>query len=87
MYRDIIAEGFKRRSRSSMALNKPTYFPIDDPVTRTLAASKYSAKVQEYSISVANAFSASLTCLALDNAIAAMVGGLEVYPHSPYSGH
>ena len=54
-----------------MAPNKPAYFPVDNPVTRTLAASKYSAKVKEYSITVANAFFASLTRAALDAAIAA----------------
>ena len=71
LYRDIIAEGFDKRSPSRSAPNKPAYFPIDDPVTRTLAASKYSAKAQEYSISVANAFFASVTRAALDDAIAA----------------
>ena len=53
-----------------MAPNKPAYFPIGDPVTRTLAASKYSAKAQEYSITVANVFFASITRAALDDAIA-----------------
>jgi hypothetical protein len=71
LYRDIIAEGFDKRSPSRSAPNKPAYFPIDDPVTRTLAASKYSAKAQEYSITVANAFFASVTRAALDDAIAA----------------
>jgi hypothetical protein len=58
-----------------LAANKPAYFPIDDPVTRTLAASKYSAKAQEYSITVANAFFASVTRVALDDAIAAAIEG------------
>ena len=44
MYRDIIVEGFDKRSPSRLASNKPAYFPIDDPVTRIFAASKYSAK-------------------------------------------
>jgi len=60
LYRDIIAEGFDKRSPSRLASNKPAYFPIDDPVTRTLTASKYSTKVHEYSITVANAFFASV---------------------------
>ncbi len=46
MYRDIVAEGFDKRSPSRLAPKKPAYFPIDDPVTRNLAASKYSAKVE-----------------------------------------
>ena len=43
LHRDIIAAGFDKRSPSRLASNKPTYFPIDDPVTRTLTVSKYSA--------------------------------------------
>ena len=39
-YRDFIAEGFSKRSPSRLASNKPAYFPIDDPVTRQLNASK-----------------------------------------------
>jgi hypothetical protein len=74
-YRDLIAEGFDKRSPSRLALNKPAYFPIDDSVTRTLTASKYSAKAAEYSITVANAFFASVTRAALDDAIAATRDG------------
>ena len=77
LYRDIIAEGFDKRSPSRLAPNKPAYFPIDDPVTRTLTASKYSAKAQEYSITVANAFFASVTKAALDDAISAVLEGDE----------
>jgi hypothetical protein len=77
LYRDIIAEGFDKRSPSRLAPNKPAYFPIDDPVTRTLTASKYSAKAQEYSITVANAFFASVTKAALDDAISAALEGDE----------
>jgi len=40
MYRDIIAEAFDKRPPSRLAPNKHAYFPIDDPVTRTLTASK-----------------------------------------------
>jgi hypothetical protein len=60
-----------------LAPNKPAYFPIDDPVTRTLTASKYSAKAQEYSITVANAFFASVTKASLDDAISAVLEGDE----------
>jgi hypothetical protein len=38
LYRDIIAKGFDKRSPSRLAPNKHAYFPIDDPVTRTLTA-------------------------------------------------
>ncbi len=41
MYRDINVKGFEKRSPSRLATNKPAYFPIDDPVTRTLTTSKY----------------------------------------------
>jgi hypothetical protein len=54
--RDLIAEGFDKRSPSRLASNKPAYFPIDDSVTRTLTGSKYSAKAAECNITVANAF-------------------------------
>ncbi len=77
LYRDIIAEGFDKRSPSRLVPNKPAYFPIDDPVTRTLTASKYSAKAQEYYITVANAFFASVTKAALDDAISAALEGGE----------
>ncbi len=42
-YRDMIAKGFNNRAR--LAMNKPGYFPIDNPVLRIPVASKYSAKV------------------------------------------
>ncbi len=38
LYRDIIAKDFDKRSPLKLASNKLTYFPIDGPVTRTLAA-------------------------------------------------
>jgi hypothetical protein len=57
--------------------NKPAYFHIDDPVTRTLTASKYSVKAQEYWITVANAFFASVTKTTLDDAISAALEGDE----------
>ena len=76
-YRDYISEGFSKRSPSRLAANKPAYFPIDDPVTRQLNASKYSAKATEYSITVANAFFTSITKAALDDVIAAHNGGAD----------
>ena len=77
LYRDIIAEGFDKSSMSRLAPNKPAYFPIDDPVTRTLATSKYPAKAQEYCITVANASFASVTRAAQDDAIAAANEGYQ----------
>ena len=77
MYRDIIAKGFEKRYPSRLASNKPTYFPIDDPVTRTLTASKCSAKIQEYSITVANAFFAPVTRASLDDIISPALEGDE----------
>ena len=74
-YRDRIAEGFDKRAPSRLASNKPAYYPIDDSVTRTLTASKYSAKAAEYSITVAHAFFAAVTRTALDDGIAAIKDG------------
>ena len=73
--RDIIAEGFDKRSPSKSAPCKPAYFPIDDPVTRTLTGSKYSAKAYEYSITLANACFSSVTHATLEDAIAAATHG------------
>ncbi len=67
--------GFDKRTPSKLASNKPAYFPIDDSVTTTLAVSKYSAKAQEYLITVANAFFAYVTRATLDDAIFAILEG------------
>jgi hypothetical protein len=75
LYRDIIAEGFNKKSPSMSAPNKPAYISIDDSVTRTLTASKISAKAPEYSITIANAFVVSVTRAALDNALGANTEG------------
>jgi hypothetical protein len=74
-YRNRIAEGFDKRAPSRLASSKPAYYPIDDSVTRTLTASKYSAKAAEYSITVAHAFFAAVTRTALDDGIAAIKDG------------
>ncbi len=59
-----------------MVANTLAYFHIDDPVLRTLVASKcYSAKVTEYAIIVANAFFTSVTRASVDDAIAATNDG------------
>ena len=70
-YRELISEGFEKRAPSRQAPSKLAYFPIDDPVTRTLAASKYSAKATDYFITVVNALFAFVTKAALDDAITA----------------
>jgi hypothetical protein len=46
-YRDLVTEGFDKRSPSRLASNKPAYFPIDDFATTTLTVSKYSTKESE----------------------------------------
>ena len=68
-YREKIAEGFCNRAPSRLASNKPGYFPIDEPLLRTLVASKYSAKAPEYTITVANAVFTSVTRATIDDAI------------------
>ena len=55
-YRHKIGEGFSQRHPSDLAPSKPAYFNIDDQVARSLADTKFAAKRQEYSITVANAF-------------------------------
>ncbi len=70
-YRALIAEGFEKRAPSRKAPNKPAYFWIEDLVTRTLIASKNPVKATDYNITVANAFCASVTMSALDDAIEA----------------
>jgi hypothetical protein len=76
-YRDRIGEGFAKRAPSRLSSSKPSYFPIDDPVTRSLNASKFSAKATEYSLTVANAFYASVTKAALDDAIVGFTDGSD----------
>ncbi len=71
-YRELISEGFEKRAPSKLAPNKTAYFPIDDPVTRSLTTSKYTAKAIDYIITLAKDFSASVTTkAALDDAITA----------------
>jgi hypothetical protein len=74
-YKNHIAEGFDKRAPSRLSSSKPSYYPIDDSVTRTLTASKYFAKAAEYNITVAHAFYAAVTRSALDENIAALRDG------------
>ena len=74
-YMNRIAEGFDKRPPSRLASSKPAYYPIDDSVTRTLTASKYSVKATKCNIIVARAFYATVTRTALDDGIAAIKDG------------
>jgi len=74
-YRHKIGEGFAQRQPSVLAPSMPAYFNIDDQVARSLADSKFAAKRQEYSITVANAFFAAITHEAQKDAIAAFEAG------------
>jgi len=65
-YHHRIEEAFIYRQPSDLAPSKPTYFNIDDLVARSLADSKFDKKRQEYSITVANAFFASVTLEAFE---------------------
>jgi len=60
-YRKHIEEGFESRAPQKLAFSKPFYYPIDDTFTRALAASKYTSKLAEYTLSVSKAFLASVT--------------------------
>jgi hypothetical protein len=55
-YRHKIGEGFIQRQPSELAPSKPSYFNIDDRVTRSLSEAKTSARRAEYTVTVANAF-------------------------------
>ena len=70
-YRQHIEDGFEKRAPTKLALSKPYYYPIDDAVTRALAASKYTIELAEYTLSVSNAFFASTTHAAAEDALAA----------------
>jgi hypothetical protein len=74
-YRQHIEDGFEKRAPPKLSLAKPFYYPIDDAVTRTLAASKYTSKLAEYTLSVSNAFFASTTHAAAQDALAAHLAG------------
>jgi hypothetical protein len=74
-YRHKIGEGFAQRQPSDLAPSKPAYFNIDDQVARTLGESKYAAKRQEYSITVANAFFTSIANEAQKDALEAFEAG------------
>ena len=54
-HRNRIAEDFDKRAPSRLSSSKPSYYPIDDSVTRTLTASKYSAKAAKYIIKIGRA--------------------------------
>jgi hypothetical protein len=74
-YRQHIEDGFEKRAPPKLALAKPFNYPIDDVVTRTLATSKYTSKLVEYTLSVSNAFFASTTHAAAEDALAAHLAG------------
>jgi hypothetical protein len=74
-YRHKIGEGFVQRQPSELAPAKPAYFNIDDQVTRTLSEVKTSARRAEYTVTVANAFFASITHEAQKDAVEALEAG------------
>jgi hypothetical protein len=59
----------------NLAPSKPAFFNIDDQVARTLGDSKFAAKRQEYTITVANAFFTAITHEAQKDAIEAFEAG------------
>jgi hypothetical protein len=74
-YRHKIGEGFAQRQPSDLAPSKPAYFNIDDQVARTLGDSKFAAKRQEYTITVANAFFTAIANEAQKDALEAFEAG------------
>ena len=74
-YRHKIGEGFIQRQPSELAPAKPAYFNIDDQVTRSLNDTKTSARRAEYTVTVANAFYASIAHEAQKDAVEALEAG------------
>jgi len=70
-YRHHVEKGFERRAPPKLAFSKSFYYPIDDTVKRTLATSKYTNKLVEYTLSVSNAVFASTTHATAEDALAA----------------
>jgi hypothetical protein len=60
-YRHRIGEGFAQRQSSELAPSKPAYFNIHDQVAKSLLDLKFSAKRQEYAITVANVIFSAIT--------------------------
>ena len=83
-YRHKIGEGFAQRQPSELAPSKPAYFNIDDQVARTLGDSKYAAKRQEYSITVANAFFTAIANEAQKDALEALEAGNYKTAYKPF---
>jgi hypothetical protein len=74
-YRHKIGEGFIHRQPSEIAPSKPSYFNIDDQVTKSLSEAKTSARRAEYTVTVANAFYASIAHEAQKDAVEALEAG------------
>jgi hypothetical protein len=74
-YRHKIREGFIQRQPSELATAKPGYFNIDDQVTKTPSEVKTSARRAEYTVTVANAFFASITHEAQKHVVEALETG------------
>ncbi len=75
-YRHKIGEGFiHRKPPWELAPDKPTYFHIDDQVTRNLSEAKTSARRGEYTVTVANAFFASIAHEARKDVVEALEAG------------
>ncbi len=56
----MIGESFIQRQPSELTQAKSAYFNIDDQVTRNLNEAKTFARRAEYTVTVANAFFASV---------------------------
>ena len=74
-YRNKIGEGFIQRQPSELAPSKPSYFNIDDQVTRSLNEAKTFARRAEYTVTVASAFYASIAHEAKKDVVEALEAG------------
>ena len=71
-YREEIETGYERQRPSKHADNKPHTYQIDDEVTRSLANSKFTAKLSEYTFTCCHGFFLSCSHAALLEAYSAI---------------
>ena len=73
-YREEIETGYERQRPSKHADNKPHTYQIDDEVTRSLANSKFTAKLSEYTFTCCHGFFLSCCHAALLEPYSAIEG-------------
>ena len=72
VYRHKIRPGFERHRPLGSGLDRPHYFEIDDPVTRSLSEKKHTARLAEYTTVTAHGYFTACSNEALVDAIRAL---------------